>query len=133
MPKIKLSKRSITALQAVEKPTIFYDTELTGFGLKVQPSGACSWIIEYRPGAGGRGVAARRLVLGSLKTLTPDEARKLAASLLAKVKLGADPAAERSRARKAENVGELLDLFLEITFVPSETAHGCPFRRLRSE
>jgi hypothetical protein len=104
---------SITAIQPVGKPTIFYDTELTGFGLKVQPSGASSWIIEYRPGAGGRSVAARRLVLGRLNTLTPDEARKLAATLLAKVKLGADPAAERSEARKAENVGELLDLFMD--------------------
>ena len=112
MPQIKISRRSITALHRVEKPTIFYDTELTGFGLKVQPSGASSWIIEYRPGAGGRSVNARRLVLGGLNTLTPDEARKLAASLLAKVKLGADPAAERSQARKAENVAELLELFM---------------------
>ena len=53
-----------------------------------------------------------RLVLGGLNTLTPDEARKLAASLLAKVKLGGDPAAERSQARKSENVAELLDLFI---------------------
>ena len=113
MPQIKISRRSITAIQPVGKPTIFYDTELTGFGLKVQPSGASSWIIEYRPGAGGRSVAARRLVLGRLNTLTPDEARKLAASLLAEVKLGADPAAERSEARKAENVGELLELFMD--------------------
>ena len=113
MPQIKISRRSITAIQPVGKPTIFYDTELTGFGLKVQPSGASSWIIEYRPGAGGRSVAARRLVLGRLNTLTPDEARKLAASLLAEVKLGANPAAERSEARKAENVGELLELFMD--------------------
>ena len=113
MPHIKISRRSTIAIPPVEKPTVFYDTELTGFGLKVQPSGASSWIIEYRPGAGGRSVTARRLVLGKFNTLTPDEARKLAASLLAKVKLGADPAAERSQARKAENVGELLDLFMD--------------------
>jgi len=113
MPHIKISKRSITAIEPVAKPTIFYDTDLTGFGLKAQPSGIFSWIIEYRPGAGGRGVSPRRLVLGKLNTLTPDEARKLAGSLLAKVKLGADPAAERARARKAETVGELLDLFMD--------------------
>jgi hypothetical protein len=60
-------------------------------------------------------------VLGRLNTLTPDEARKLAASLLAKVKLGADPAAERSEAEKAQNVDELLDLFMD--------SHICPYGR----
>jgi integrase len=112
MPRIKISRRTISAVQPVSKPTIFYDTELSGFGLKVHPSGISSWIIEYRPGAGGRGVIARQMVLGRSSTLTPDQARKLAGSLLAKAKLGADPAEERSQARKAENVGELLDLFL---------------------
>ena len=122
MPQIKLSRRSITAIRPVEKPTLFYDTELTGFGLKVQPSGASSWIIEYRPGAGGRGVTPRRLVLGRLNTLAPDEARKLAASLLARVKLGADPAAERAQARKAESVGELIDLFMDHHVRPKRKA-----------
>ena len=39
----------MTAIEPVQKPTIFYDTELKGFGLKVHPSGVLSWIIEYRP------------------------------------------------------------------------------------
>ena len=112
MPHIKLSKRSVKSVQAVERATIFYDTELTGFALRVRPSGVAAWMIEYRPGAGGRGVPPRRLVLGRTNALTPDEARKLAASLLAKVKLGADPAADRAQARKAETVGEVLDLFM---------------------
>jgi hypothetical protein len=101
MPHIKVSRRTIAVIQPVDKPTIFYDTELTGFGLKVHASGISSWIIEYRPGAGGRRVVARQMVLGRSSTLTPDQARKLASSLLAKVRLGADPAEERVQARKA--------------------------------
>jgi hypothetical protein len=65
MPILKLGRRAVSGLPRVTKTTIFYDAELTGFGVKVTPSGAQSWIIEYRPGAGGRGVAKRRMVIGS--------------------------------------------------------------------
>src|SRR5688500_2224487 len=64
-----------------------YDADLPGFGIKVTPAGAQSWIIEYRPGAGGRGVAKRRIVIGSPATLPPEHAREAAERLLAGVKL----------------------------------------------
>ena len=113
MAKIKLGKRSLDNLPQVTKRTTFFDTELTGFGIRVSPSGARSWIVEYRPGIGGRGVAKRRLVLGTPKTLTPNQARTQAAALLAQVKLGADPAQERSEARKADSVSDLLTSFMD--------------------
>jgi integrase len=97
----------------VVKPTVFYDTDLTGFGLKAFPSGAMSWIVEYRPGAGGRGVSKRRMVLGSLKNLTPEEARNRATGILAEVRLGGDPAANRAEARAADNVRDLLTSFMD--------------------
>jgi hypothetical protein len=50
------------------------------------------------------------MVIGTPGTLTPDQARTQAAALLAKVKLGADPAGERSDGRKADDVRELLAL-----------------------
>jgi integrase len=112
MPNIKIGRRALASLPAVAKPTVFYDTDLTGFGLKAYPSGALSWVLEYRPGAGGRGAPSRRMVLGTPKNLTPDEARKHASGLLAKVRLGADPAAERAEARKADTVGELISSFM---------------------
>jgi hypothetical protein len=34
MPNLKLGRRSLAGLPAVVKTTVFYDTELTGFGLK---------------------------------------------------------------------------------------------------
>jgi integrase len=113
MAKIKLGKRTLDSLPQVTKRTIFFDTDLTGFGIRVSPSGARSWIVEYRPGSGGRGVPKRRMVLGTPKTLTPDQARTLAADLLAKVKLGADPARDRSQARKADSVSDLLTSFMD--------------------
>ena len=56
MPVLKLTKRTIDAIATVEKPTLFYDSELTGFCLKVLPSGTKRWCVEYRSGAGGRSV-----------------------------------------------------------------------------
>ena len=61
--KIKIGRRALSALPAVTRPTIFYDTDLTGFGLKASPTGALSYIVEYRPGAGGRSVSKRRMRL----------------------------------------------------------------------
>jgi hypothetical protein len=69
-------------LPAVTRPTIFYDNDLTGFGLKASPTGALSYIVEYRPGVGGRSVSKRRMVIGTPKNLTPEEARNQASGIL---------------------------------------------------
>jgi integrase len=122
MPNLKLGRRTLASLRPAVKPTVFYDTELTGFGLRVSPSGARSWIVEYRPGTGGRGVSKRRMVFGTPKTLTPDQARTQAAALLAKVKLGADPAGDRSDGRKADDVRSLLARFMDDHVRPKRKA-----------
>jgi integrase len=106
----------------VTKTTIFYDSDLTGFGVKVTPTGAQSWVVEYRPGEGGRRVAKRRMVIGTPATLSPEKAREAAETLLAKVKLGEDPAAERGAARKAETVDDLLDSFVAKHLKPKRKA-----------
>ena len=48
-----ISKRTVEAL-SVEKDTVFWDRELTGFGVRVYPSGRKSYIVNYRAGDGGR-------------------------------------------------------------------------------
>src|SRR3954467_8399514 len=110
--KIKISRRALNSLPAVSRPTVFYDTDLTGFGLKASPTGALSYIVEYRPGVGGRGVHKRRMVIGTPKSLTPEGARGQACNILARVRLGEDPAGDRSNARKADDVSDLLTSFM---------------------
>lgn len=112
MPILKLGRRSVSSLPAVSKPTIFYDSDLKGFGIKAMPTGAQSWIVEYRPGEGGRGVQKRRMVIGTPSTLSPEKAREAAERLLAEVKLGGDPAAERAKARRADTVNDILDAYI---------------------
>jgi integrase len=112
MPVAKLTKRTLDAISADDCPLIIYDTDLKGFGLRAAKRGAKSWFVEYRPGARGRGVAKRRMVLGSVGTLTPDEARDAAKKILAAAALGDDPAASRSRARKIPAFREFAERYL---------------------
>ena len=57
----------------------------------------------------------RRMTLGSTSVLDPGKARETAKDLLAKVRLGGDPAGEKveARARAGETVGALMPRFLE--------------------
>lgn len=112
MPVTKLSKRVVDALESVERRVIYYDAALKGFGLSVSPSGVKSWCVEYRPGAGGRRTPKRRMVLGSVGTLTPDQARLAARKILSAVALGGDPAAIRTRARETPTFIQFADRYL---------------------
>jgi hypothetical protein len=107
MPTTRLTRRVIAAIEADEKPVTYFDSDLKGFGLLVRPGGARSWIAEYRPGAGGRGVAKRRVVIGDPAIMTPEEARAAARELRARVRIGADPAAERAADRAAETFADV--------------------------
>ena len=86
-----------------------FDGDLPGFGLRVRASGVHTWMIQYA--IAGR---TRRVVLGLQSALDPGKARATAQKLLAQVRLGKDPAADKARARvaAAETFGALLPRFL---------------------
>ena len=107
----KLTKRTVDRLAPRQRQYVEYDTGLTGFGVAVYPSGVKSWVCEYRPHGGGRGVAKKRVTLGRVTQLPPEKARKTAADILAVVRLGGDPALEKAERRASVTVGELIDLF----------------------
>ena len=108
----KVSKRTVDALKPRERPFIAFDTELKGFGVRVYPSGLKAYVVEYRPGAGGRAVSKRRHKLGDAGALTPDQARRAAQGALATIRLGGDPAADRAASRAQMPVGDLIDEFI---------------------
>jgi len=84
------------------------DGALKGFGVRVKPSGAKSYFVQYRNSEG----RTRRLVLGRVGELTPEQARELASDRFKQVRLGGDPSAERHAARAGISVAELCDLYL---------------------
>lgn len=113
MPVQKLTKRDIDALPVPAKRTVYYDEDLKGFGLVVLPSGKRSWVVEYRPGGRGRTVHVKRYRLGSFSDLSPDQARKAAQTMLAKVRLGGDPARDQADKREMLTVKALAERFLD--------------------
>ena len=115
MPTLRLGRQALKTLPNVEKPTIFYDDALKGFGLAVRASGSRTWIVEYRPGGGGRAVAKRRMTLGSADVLSPEQARERAREVLARVALGADPAKERAEKRRAVSLEAVYQRFMQET------------------
>ncbi len=113
MPSAKLTKRIIDGLPMPSKTTIYYDQDLPGFGLRLTPAGARSWVVEYRPGGGGRGSVSKRMTLGSTATLTPDQARGAARDILARVRLGEDPATERGKRRNTPTFQDFAKRFID--------------------
>ena len=96
----KLTKRFVDALKPVTRDTLYRDDDLAGFGLRAKPSGVCTWVVQYRNLAG----RTRKLALGRVGVLTPDEARREARKALGRVAAGEDPSATRNAARGAMTV-----------------------------
>jgi len=107
MPQIKLTKRNIDALEPGDQRYTAWDTEISGFGLRVTPCGERVYVLKYRLAGGQRWFTIGRH--GS--PWTPDSARKEATRLLGEVARGLDPAEKRSSDRAAMSFAALGDLY----------------------
>ncbi len=105
----KLTKRFVDALKPVERDTLYRDTDLKGFGLRAKPSGVRTWVVQYRNKAG----RTRKLALGKVGVLTPDEARQRARMALGEATVGADPSADRHAQRGDMTISALVERYLE--------------------
>ena len=110
--KLSLSKRSVDALAPKDQAWIAWDDRLTGFGVRVYPSGRKSWIVNYRAGDGGRKAPNKRIVIGRCDRVSADQARRKAHEVLGKVAGGDDPAGKRSEARSMPTLAEALKDFI---------------------
>lgn len=108
MPKI--TKRIIDAFEPDPAGERFlWDTEMKGFGVRMMPSGVASYIVKYRNAEGRQ----RKMTVGRVGTITPEQARQLAREKLAEASKGADPSAARQQIRHSITVSELCTLYLE--------------------
>ena len=119
--RLTLTKRSVETLSPSAGPWIAWDDKLTGFGVRVQPSGTKSFLINYRANGGGRYSPNRRLVIGRFGRMTAAEARRGAQSLLGRVAAGEDPAAQRAEARGLPTLGEAFEDYMKVN--PNRSAN----------
>ena len=98
MPKMKLTKHAVDEIQPDSIDKYYWDSEITGLGLKVTPRGRKTFLVQYRPG--GRNSPTRKMSIGKYGTVTIQKARKEASQILGLRAEGRDPAFERQQARQ---------------------------------
>src|SRR3546814_11781090 len=89
---IPLTKRVVDASLPREKRYHLWDSELRGFGLRVEPSGIKTFLAKYRAEGGGRRAPGRRHPLGRNSALPPGEGRRPDRTTLGGGATDADPA-----------------------------------------
>jgi integrase len=109
---MKITKSTVDRATPKDSEYTLWDSELKGFGVRVRPSGARSYVVMYRPAGEGRRAAVRRVTIDTVGKITPDEARRAAKRIIGSVAHGEDPAAERAHERRAATMADLSAAFL---------------------
>ena len=89
MPKrstLRLTKRVVDGLKVDEKDTIFWDRDLTGFGVRVHATGRKLYVVQSRGPTG-----LKRGTLGPYDGISIDERRQEAAEVIDRIKRGEEP------------------------------------------
>ena len=107
----RITKRTVDALQSNGSEFTVWDDTVSGFGVRVRPTGAKSYVVVYRAGA-GRGAPVRRYTIAAVGKITPERARARAKVILGAVAHGHDPADQKTAERGAPTVAELADRFM---------------------
>lgn len=107
----RITKRTVDAAQSNGREFTVWDDTVSGFGVRVRPSGAKSYVVVYRAGP-GRGAPVRRYTIAAVGKITPEAARTRAKAVLGSVAQGHDPASQKTAERGALTVAELADRFM---------------------
>ena len=102
-----LSNRAVGKLE-VEKDTVFWDGELTGFGVRVYPTGSKVYVAQARGPEG-----PKRVAVGRHGVINADEARKRAAHIIARIKAGEEAVPEPMKPAGGPTVAELCARYME--------------------
>lgn len=123
-PSQKLTKRVVDGAEPKAARYDLWDSDLPGFGLRVEVSGTKTFIIRYRANGGGRTAPRRFMTVGRYGTLNMEEARARAKALLGAAAKGDDPAGDHSTKRKELTVAQLIEIYAD-----EGTAHLKPLTR----
>ena len=104
-----ISRRTVERLEA-ERDTVYWDSELLGFGVRVYPTGRKVYVVQTR----ADGKDGKRVTVGRHGVVTPEEARRRAAYIVSRIKAGVDPVPEPLAAEaNGPTVAELAATYLE--------------------
>ena len=102
------SRIGLRQVRSLKPGETIWDRSLTGFGARRQKSDAVAYVLFYRTREGRQ----RWFTIGRHGApWTPETAREEARRLLGDVAHQRDPASEKRRARNAQTVAELCDLY----------------------
>ena len=108
----RITKRSVDAVKVGGADIVYWDGELTGFGLRVRRSGRKSYVVQTR-------IAGKLcwFTIGPHGPLNPNQARARALEILACAKKGIDPRDADARREAQPSMADLGRRFLE-EYVP---------------
>jgi len=122
----KLTSRTVESIRPNGDDTVYWDGELTGFGVRVRASGRKTYVVQTRL----RG-KLRWYTIGPHGPLSADEARTQALEILAKAHKGVDPRAGGAPAADSRTIADLGRRFLEeYTPVHIKPSTEAQYRRL---
>ena len=120
-----ISRRTIEALPIGDREAVYWDHELSGFGVRVYPSGVKVYVVQTR--SGGK---SRRVTIGRHGVLSAEQARRKAAQFIASIKAGEEPTRAGSSANAGPTMAEVAERYMKehvaVRCKPS-TAQGCRY------
>ena len=107
MPTVDLTPRLARESTPGARDTILFDKTLPGFGLRIHRSGRKVWIVQTR--IEGR---SRRIVIARHGEMELAEARRRAREILARVRVGENPADDIRNEKETSTLREFSDEYL---------------------
>lgn len=106
--KVTLNKTNLDTLTATDGRSVFWDKSLTGFGVRVMPTGSKTFFYQARLGR-----ELIRVTIGKYPAKNPDQARKDAKVMAGQFANGIDPRPEKQEAASA-TFGDLLTAYCDL-------------------
>ena len=103
----KLTKRLIDELEAGASPFVVWDNQVSGFGIKVTPTGRKAFVLKYRDLSNRQ----RKPTIGRFGDITLQQARTIAQSMKAELAAGRDPKALERRLKASISLNEFSERF----------------------
>ena len=130
----RLTKSVCDEAEALGSRRTLWDSGLPGFGLRIGPTGAKTWVVKYRVNCSSRNSPGKWLTLGGYQALDPVQARAAAKKVLAEARLGLDPASVLAAKRLEKTVAEVIELYAAEGLVVSRGKHiGRPMKPLTAQ